>query len=223
MSNNEILQLFEACDFDGELTENNFEEKILSHLPKDFKYNYEYGATKLVFLISDLNYVIKIPFTGDVEEIYNADEDGYEDIYCPFECAGESGEAEWDYCKVESERFILAREEDIDAYFAKTERIGFISGHPIYIQERAEVFSEMKNWSSYPEEKRSSTREKCSKENFWCFNECWLTDLLEYCGEKTFDKFMSFIKVNHFDDLHSSNIGYINKRPVLIDYSGFAD
>ena len=50
MSNEEILQLFNACTFDGVLTENDFEDKVLSNLPDNLKYYYEYGATKLVII-----------------------------------------------------------------------------------------------------------------------------------------------------------------------------
>ena len=64
MLNEEILQLFNACTFDGILTENDFADKVLSNLPDGLKYHYEYGATKLVIILSNCDFVIKIPFSG---------------------------------------------------------------------------------------------------------------------------------------------------------------
>ena len=220
MSNEEILQLFNACTFDGVLTENDFEDKVLSNLPDDLKYHYEYGATKLVIILPDCDFVIKIPFSGSYQEIYQDRTDDYEEEYVEFENA-DFETCEWDYCKTEVNRYNLAKNVGIEKYFAKTECIGMVNHYPIYIQQKAEIFADVKDLNSYSEEKKSSTREKCDKEDLWCFNECWLSDLLDYCGDKIFSFFMSFIKDNDFDDLHSSNIGYINGVPVLVDYSGF--
>ena len=220
MSNEEILQLFNTCTFDGILTENDFEDKVLSNLPDDLKYHYEYGATKLVIILPDCDFVIKIPFSGSYQEIYQDRTDDYEEEYVEFENA-DFETCEWDYCKTEVNRYNLAKNVGIEKYFAKTECIGMVNHYPIYIQQKAEIFADVKDLNSYSEEKKSSTREKCDKEDLWCFNECWLSDLLDYCGDKIFSFFMSFIKDNDFDDLHSSNIGYINGVPVLVDYSGF--
>ena len=220
MSNEEILQLFNTCTIDGVLTENDFEDKVLSNLPDDLKYHYEYGATKLVIILPDCDFVIKIPFSGSYQDFYRTD--GYEGEYVEFENA-DFETCEWDYCKTEVNHYILAKNAGFEKYFAKTECIGTINNYPIYIQQKAEIFSETKDLNSYSEEKKSSTREKCDKEDLWCFNECWLSDLLDYCGDRIFSLFMSFLKDNEFDDLHSSNIGYINGVPVLVDYSGFND
>ena len=222
MSNEEILQLFNACTFDGVLTENDFEDKVLSNLPDDLKYHYEYGATKLVIILPDCDFVIKIPFSGSYQEIYQDRTDDYEEEYVEFENA-DFETCEWDYCKTEVNRYNLAKNVGIEKYFAKTECIGMVNHYPIYIQQKAEIFADVKDLNSYSEEKKSSTREKCDKEDLWCFNECWLSDLLDYCGDRIFSLFMSFLKDNEFDDLHSSNIGYIDGVPVLVDYSGFND
>ena len=222
MSNEEILQLFNACTFDGVLTENDFEDKVLSNLPDDLKYHYEYGATKLVIMLPDCDFVIKIPFSGSYQEFYQDKTDDYEEEYVEFENA-DFETCEWDYCKTEVNRYNLAKNAGIEKYFAKTEYIGMVNNYPIYIQQKAEIFSEVKDLNSYSEEKKSSTREKCDKEDLWCFNECWLSDLLDYCGDRIFSLFMSFLKDNEIDDLHSSNIGYIDENPVLVDYSGFND
>ena len=160
MSNEEILQLFNACTFDGVLTENDFEDKVLSNLPDNLKYYYEYGATKLVIILADCDFVIKIPFSGSYQEIYQDETDSYEEEYIDFENAGFE-DCEWDYCKTEVNRYNLAKNAGIEKYFAKTEYIGMVNNYPIYIQQKAEIFAEVKDLNSYSEEKRSSTREKC--------------------------------------------------------------
>lgn len=243
VNNKEILKIFENCIFDEELTENNFYEKILYQLPHNFNYDYAYGATKLVILPEDKNYVIKIPFSGFFDSIYDEETDDYFEEFSPFKGANQrlDGYIQWDYCEEESQRFSLAKKEKLNYLFAETKYIGSVSKYPIYIQEKAEILS--KNFSKKDEplltektyeriknKKRKTKKEKnkiyiyetCEKNDFICFNMKWLLDLLSFYGKKTFYNFMLFLKENNFnEDLCSSNIGYINKKPVLVDYCGF--
>ena len=41
--------------------------------------------------------------------------------------------------------------------------------------------------------------------------------------EKIFNKLIEFIQYMEINDLHKGNIGYINLKPVLMDYSGWND
>ena len=56
-----------------------------------------------------------------------------------------------------------------------------------------------------------------------CFNRVWLSDALDYFGEKIFYGLLSFLDDYSIGDLHDANIGYIGMRPVLVDYSSFND
>lgn len=49
----------------------------------------------------------------------------------------------------------------------------------------------------------------------------WASRFIEYHGADTYDKFLSFINEYGVNDLHTSNIGYIKGRPVVLDYAGF--
>ena len=218
MSNKEILDLFKDCIFDGILTEYDYEDKILYYLPDDFDYDVEYGATKLVLMPSNENFVIKIPFTGYYTEEFDGKEGKFKEIYYTFNGADNGS---WDYCKCECERYLTAKQENLEKYFAKTTYLDSINDHPIYIQEKAVIYvNSSKKEISLKEEE--TTRKKCSKQGTCCFNVHWLNDLLKYCGDKEFEDFLFFIKINGFnDDLHSTNIGYIGNKPVLVDYSGF--
>ena len=44
---------------------------------------------------------------------------------------------------------------------------------------------------------------------------------LEFFGEEILKQLDRFIDTYGINDLHTSNVGYIGNRPVLIDYSGY--
>ena len=222
-----ILDLLEYCIFDGELTEENFEWKIIDNLPKDFSYDYFHGVSKCVIIPKGAEYVIKIPFTGgesDDYDYYDEETDSYvneEPHYWDFEYAhGDSG---WDYCQVELILWKKARRKRIEKILCKPRLIGFINNHPIYIQERA-VSLCLTPTKYYSKERTSKTSKICEEKSYPNFNLVWQTDVLEYYGEKAFNKMMEFFKDNYIDsDLHDGNIGYIGTRPVILDYSSWWD
>lgn len=219
MLKEEVLELLQSCCiFDGILTEYDFEDKITEKLfDSDVKFESFFGATKLVLIFENTDFVVKIPFTGEYYMYAENDDDKYQ----PFTCAGELAEEEWDYCKIEESRFYDAENEGLGICFAKTECIGRINDFPIYVQPKAEIFSYLTK--EYSEEKKSSTREKCSEIDADCFNSGWLSDVLDYYGEDIFTKLVKFISDNNYNDLHGSNLGYVGNRPVLVDYCGYAD
>ena len=193
----------------------------------DGKYIYEYGATKLVFIpLTEDNFVIKIPYTGnwhhsgsyysENSNVYYPGDDYYED----FEHA-RSEESDWDYCAVEAERYIKARQAGFGSCLAETRLLGFINEYPIYVQEKAIPLSDCKKSHTHTKEERTITSKICKD----CFLDTdWLTDFRLYYGKATLINFINFINENKWDnDLVSRNIGYIKNRPVLIDYSGFYD
>ena len=221
----EILKLLE----DAPLTESDifydeYNENFMETMGADFskKFTYSYGATKFVLIPNDENenFVIKIPYTGssgyDSNYYYN-DAATYIDYWS----AG-TEDREWDYCEAEVIRYQQAAEYGLEKCLAKTEFVGFINGYPIYVQERCKVFSCNENKHSMEELK--TTIDIC---NLWYYNSSidgnWLTDFRIYYGEETLKKFIDFISSNDWNDLRSDNIGYINNKPVLVDYSGFYD
>lgn len=234
-----ILSIFKDCIFDGELTEYSFEEKILKHLPEDFDYDYHYGATKIVFILPDKNFVIKIPFSGCYvdKEIETKTEKGakykwissyskFTGAQSPMMTEGD----EWDYCQVECDIYALAKEEAVEDFFAKTECIGFIHDYPIYVQEIAKIYKdiypsreteETEYRKKYTEEDYEKIDSLCYNHNYNYFNMYWLCDAFKYYGEIKGEEFLQFIKNVRVEDLHKANIGYIGDRPVIIDYSGF--
>lgn len=235
-----ILSIFKDCVFDGELTEYSFEEKILKHLPEDLNYDYHYGATKIVFILPDKDFVIKIPFSGQYihKEVIKKTETGKVcrqrvSRYIEFEGAESPicGEGRgWNYCQVECDIYALAESETVEEFFAKTECIGFIHDYPIYIQETAKIYKDMYPFRDNEEReyKEKYTKKEiktidslCEKYHYYFFNVFWLCDAFNYYGQEKGEKLLSFIKTARIEDLHKSNIGYIGEKPVIIDYAGF--
>ena len=214
-----LLDFFEECYLDEDLTEDNFFDNVIEHLPKNISFKYFSGATKLVILFPGADYVIKIPFNG--QYTYN-DED--ELIYWEFE-NGSYGCC-WDYCLGEVEKYAEAEEIGLENFFAKTELIGHVHGHPIYVQERATIYEDVakeKDKQKNSWERRKSARELCDYKGYSCFNGLWILDLQDYCGgpdDELFCSFMNYV-TDYISDLHMGNVGYIDGKPVLVDYSGF--
>ena len=75
----------------------------------------------------------------------------------------------------------------------------------------------------YSKEDRSfiQTKSKEIKQN--CFCPDWLLDFYFTYGEDEYIRFMNFIGEMNIGDLYEQNLGYINNKPVLVDYSDFLE
>ena len=71
------------------------------------------------------------------------------------------------------------------------------------------------------DKEKKKSRELCSKAHIENLPARWLCDALEYYGLKKVEKLLTFIYDEDIDDLHSSNLGYKDGRPVIIDYAGY--
>ena len=182
-------------------------EQFANHYDKTCEV--DHGASKIAIIIPSLDIVVKIPFVGDY--------DGY---YCgaktDLDCDN------WNYCQAEYEKFLLAKEAGLEECFAKIEKIGDIFGHPIYIQEIADIHDKDYDisHSNHTEEDEKDAAEYCSfKEKY--LNQTWAGEAIAYYGKDFFQKIVDFISDNRISDLSTSNIGYIKGRHVLVDYSNF--
>lgn len=192
--------------------------------------DFEYGASKIVLWGRDWDYVIKIPFTGGVDE-----DDNYGDSYEDFNNAPNFAAARlavkygynpdnlscWDYCETEVKVYQAAKRIGVEKYFAETRYIGEVYDHPIYVQERCKMGPQ--SFRSYEEEK---TFERDSREKDMCFcgNTDWAMDLYDYIANEELYKIIIKLIDNVFEitDIHSGNVGYrLNGCPVLVDYAGF--
>ncbi|MCD8210011.1 MAG: hypothetical protein LUC37_00545, partial [Prevotella sp.] len=208
MNREQILGLFDDCDFDN-LSEETFEEGIIECLPKDFHFSYAHGVSKCVILPVGEPYVIKIPFIGTYDDYYcyrcsgySYDEDYEDDDYVAFYefCnANNDFHHDWDYCFTEALLYDCARKRSINYPFCKTKLIGRTetAGYPIYIQARATPFSETEKRSEHfdrhPTDLEVRSSSMCKEKGVYIFNTTWLTDALAYYGEKIFKRLLQFI------------------------------
>ena len=215
----EILEALSYGTFD-ENDEADFYSIVVQPFSEKYKKPFDYatGATKGVLIFEQLGFVIKIPFCRNSEDCeYNSTYGEYE--YCYF--TGADTDNGWDYCEAEANKYERAEEEGLAQCFAKTKKIGDIDGYPIYMQELADIYKSIDYQSSHTEEDSRQVSSICNSNNFYMFNIEWLSDAFHYYGEKMFHKLLEFIRTVGINDLHDGNIGYIENRPVLVDYSSF--
>ena len=211
----EILEALSYGTFD-ENDEADFYPAVVQPFSEKYKKPFDYatGATKGVLIFEQLEFVIKIPFCRNSED--------YDDYYeCCNYFTGADTDNGWDYCEAEADKYQRAEEEGVSMCFAKTEKIGEIGGYPIYMQELASIYKNVDYQSSHTEEDSRQVNSICDSNNFYIFNIEWLSDAFHFYGEKIFHKLLEFIRTVGINDLHDGNIGYIENRPVLVDYSSF--
>ena len=194
-------------------------------------YTVDSGASKVVLVFTNSDYVVKIPFKGDLHDC----EDSCNRSCSCSQCSRRSmvekcdeftgariGESEysWDYCAAEQFFYEKAVVAEVEEFFIKTIFIGEFDGHPIYLQEKVEVYG-------YDSQTKSSEQ---SKEIFMkkfrhseIQNEDFGGLLVDYYGEERVNQLVEFLSEVGISDLHSSNVGIRANRPVLFDYSGYSD
>ena len=215
----------------------------------DHGWTWDCGVTKGVLIFSDLDFVVKIPFAGRGDYVESHYENRHGDwVDSDYETertnastcgrrwvegenyfekfSGADCENGWDYCEVEATRYCHAEQANVAILFAKTEWIGDVHEYPIYIQERCHMFREesTSNQERYKSRTQADYEEVNTlrkKYDFHSINNDWMLDFLIYYGEEMFKKLADFIFNENIYDLHNGNIGYINGRPCLVDYSSY--
>lgn len=188
------------------------------------------GLTKVVLIPKDENahYVYKIPILGTSCASFINEETGeiLKGEYIIF--SDFDPDRHNDFCDIEADRCYDICKEGYGDLIAKEYYYGEISNIPIYIQEKAVIFSEIFDGDTLrTEEEITSVRDVTSSffnfdEYFNCIPDRWIADLINVIGIEETIKFFDFlIDTNYNNDLHQGNIGYIKGKPVLVDYSGF--
>ena len=152
---------------------------------------------------------------------------------CPFDnsdsielFSGANGS--WDYCAYEEELYNSAVEWGVEQFFAKTEHIGHVGGHPIYAQEKVAAIR-ASQWGENEYEKTSSMKytdaEKVkisNKVDFHHIPENFIVAMVDTYGIDATMMLGRFVKAERLRDFHDANIGYREDgSPVIFDYSGF--
>ena len=227
-----ILAKFDGVCLDNVLTESNWEDVITENM-KGIPYHTAHGVSKCVFMFKDFpNLVVKIPFTGSGTESEDEYDEPYEDFYCAsFGCGEHKLKRKWDYCEAEATIYKDAVASGVSDFFAETVCIGEIDNHPIYVQEIATIYYDVYfdyecEYSGEDQKKnRSSIMEKSnnslSEDDCLIVSQIWLATFIEEYGITAAIDLITFLKDEGVDDLHSENLGFIDDKPVIVDYASF--
>lgn len=203
----------------------NFICQISNNLPY---WDYETGASKLVIIPGDKDFVIKIPFDGHYTDCTDEEDECY--TFHPFNLykGGWQGN---DHCAIE-ERISLRAEgspfEDFILPVCLHKEASDYAMWPIYIQPKAITFIDTEyqddeGLSPSRESTKSVNRMKSDGVLYSRLPTDWLAlclDILE--NEETLKELIDFFEeIGANQDLHNANIGYYEGQPVLIDYAGY--
>lgn len=228
-----IDHILKFIDF-KEIEFDTFNSDITDSIAEKFPLGYQVkcGASKLVIIPPNSDYIIKIPFTFSIDSSSDVGSSSYWSSSCapggePFDCAYYPIEKEfgWNYCKVEEELYFLSTQEKVNDFFAETVYLGNIYDFPIYVQEKCNIiYGETHFAPEHSKEERQRTTEKINEwGSFKNISLDFTIDMIQHYGEIKVKQLFNFIKKYEISDLHRNNYGYCGDRPVLIDYSGFAD
>ena len=104
-----VLDALKDCFFDN-LTQETYYDDVIQHCDHSVFGidSHDTGATKLVLMPREFEFVVKIPFFGE-------DWDETNEEYIQFSGADEP--EGWNYCEVESILYSKAEEEEVEEYF----------------------------------------------------------------------------------------------------------
>lgn len=218
----EIEKLLKNCRFNANLSCENFEKNIINKL-NNFKGTWSHGSTKLVLIPDNKDYVIKIPFKGQHQSVFNEFGVQEELKFYPFQLAGDYVD-EWDYCAAELYKYERIKELGLEDFFVEIKKINTSLPHPIYIQKRIFDFA-----TSVPKYMEKATREekkkvRGSRLNSSISSSFWLIQAYRVYPKEKVDNFIAATNSLSIGDLRGANLGFLNyKYPVVVDYGGFSD
>lgn len=206
------FSFFNPMYFTDEDVDNFVED--LSNVKGFPEFDWEIGATKCCIIPYNTDYVIKIPFNGEMH--WNC----YENIYNFQFFYNGGGEDGWDYCALEDEYFVEKIEGSGYEKFFLTAECVEVNNWPIYIQQKVDIYNDVNVYPSNESIVKVRTESKIRGDV--SLPDIWMAIGLEnFDGNiEALDDFLAFISDN-FTDLHSGNIGFLNDQIVIIDYAGY--
>lgn len=134
-----------------------------------------------------------------------------------------------DYCEIEVANYNRAKEFRIEKCLLPIEYVGTTNdGIPVYIQpmyttshDRLDYAIQQKWAEKSKKLHRSPIVNKVRSGCYYSPTHLWVERAIQIYGKafmKSFQRWSHECKVN---DLHSSNIGYLRKQPIIIDYAGY--
>lgn len=128
-----------------------------------------------------------------------------------------------------------AKAQGLEMFFPKTEVFAEINGVVYVRQEMVDVSCSDLSYPmqhKYAEQSRTASEKIMKKvqaafdeirHGRYCrtLNRTWVAMALVLYGKNLVKKFCEFAQKEGINDLHESNIGYKDNRPILLDFSGF--
>lgn len=155
------------------------------------------GATKLVIIADNSDYVLKIPFSDYV-----------------------------DHCELEAENYHLAQKEGVEWAFAECDFLfdfaNFVNVEnnvPVYVMERCEIGEQV--LFDYLGESGSHLYDEYTSGGY-SGGECDIEEFLEEEFGEDFSAYIEFKEDHDITDIHEENVGLSSRGTwVLTDYSGY--
>lgn len=133
----------------------------------------------------------------------------------------------------ECEIYQKAKEQGLEKLFPLTEFFGEINGIKFVLQEKIDYSCEDCPYDTklkYRKISKTATEKIIDKmRNGFKINKgydrdldwLWASMVITLYGKKVCKKLCTFIKENEINDLHTSNLGYKNNHPIILDFSGY--
>ena len=206
-----------GCD-DGEFDTFPIEEQIQDVVDGDFFVSN--GITKMVIIVDDLPFVIKIPFNGQREYMWIDETHCDDGTWYPFYQADSS--KGWDYCGAELDYTTAIQEEGYGMFVPDMMYLCTVCGYDVFVQEKVYPMCENRHTYGASEASMEKARE-CRRS----FDIEWTARAIDIYGMDAFIDFCDWADnalPDMMHDMHSANYGYReNGDPIILDLSGFND
>ena len=203
----EFKELLTGLGITKETNRRQVRERLASKGYQEPEYRVQDGASKLCIVPKHADFVIKWSTTRYTSGDYN---EAYDEVLI----------------------YKKAVKAGLEMFFPKTEVLCITGGVIFVIQEKID-FS-VRNIPYNKENKyiyRTKTASKIivnKMDNCFCsvyrgrsLNAIWARMAIVIYGKKKCKTLCKFIIENDINDLHSSNIGYLKDKPVILDFSGY--
>lgn len=156
---------------------------------------------------------------GEIDE-YSADVRRLFNYVVKFDLSDEK------YTEKELENYEYAVDEGLEDYFAEIHRGGNFYGIDYYVMEQVkcdEDRSSSEMYLAYCEAKDIDSEDEESVDEY-CYQsseEILYTFIENVYGEKVANRINDFCINHDINDIHNGNIGYLNDKPIIIDYAGY--
>ena len=160
------------------------------------------GLTKFVFNLNENdNFVVKIPFVGT----YYYGTHSYEGYSV-------------NHCEEELNVYESLKDTEIGFLLVPTVFIGKVKGLELYIQPKVEAFNYEKH---SPSNKSYDDAEDLEWHECTADDDDAIASFVEYFGVEEAEHILNTLDDEGVRDIHCGNFGYLNKKLVLFDYSGY--